>query len=723
MLNPHHHESLITSKRSNLRRRERFISQACSCFLASVLFISTAIPAARARGQACAHANPTVIIAPAVQSGFAGQQLTYGVTVVNNDSAGCGPSTFLVMATFPEAGFVHTPDCFRVTLSPGQSGSRNVVIKSPPNSCGGPKTFREVATNETVAGFSGSADAIFNVTSLGVNCGQGFCVPLAPESNPKQPLDVKLRRALGNNTIPSALATAFFQMARRFQLGLGPDNPIEQAAFAIFQQLSPAVREVLACSVRTFDSLTPDDRNRLFAPELTGLGDQPISQEALARAVANELLRRAGLQAYGDADCVFQERPGVARQLAAIDPGEINFRPRIFRVNGLRTDEFLPRLTLAEYTSDELQQQCQLDAGSQLNCRIQRPPCPGNSRDGVCLRVADVRAGDAVTLEGMNFLNVNATARLSGPVSREVEAHVCGDVRAETSDPRITDSRVRDKLSFKVPEGIPVGVYRIQLIVPNNTGKGGPSEFASGFQFINVLPSPADCFQIAAEELKADDQTNPELSDDEVGLRILTTPFGIDLTPGQIAESNFEFGGLEDGSTRPLNRVLFKQSGVGGVAMSVIGFEIDDRDAFKQQVREFSDAYALVVKGSWGMIADEIGVLAGSVAAALGLGVVWGKVIAEAVALAIKIGIALWAPADLIIEDFTGFTALDLAALVSPGFPIPSAVKYTTDGGIVVTVGPVRKDVEYLERRIYVSGDEGSTYSITLRYNQFLRCP
>jgi hypothetical protein len=75
------------------------------------------------------------------------------------------------MAQFPELGFQHVPDCFRITLRPGETGSREVRIKSSPISCDGPKPFQEVAVNESAPGFLGLANAVFNVTALIPDCG------------------------------------------------------------------------------------------------------------------------------------------------------------------------------------------------------------------------------------------------------------------------------------------------------------------------------------------------------------------------------------------------------------------------------------------------------------------------------------------------------------------------------------------------------------------------
>jgi hypothetical protein len=126
-----------------------------------------------------------------------------------------------------------------------------------------------------------------------------------------------------------------------------------------------------------------------------------------------------------------------------------------------------------------------------------------------------------------------------------------------------------------------------------------------------------------------------------------------------------------------------------------------------------------ILKSNWNAIAGGVGATGGLVALALGLSNAWAAAIASAVTLAINIFVALWAPADLIIEDAAAFTALDLGSLTSANFPAPEARGFTSAGGIDVRIEPVSKGVQYTERREYRSGEEDSEYHVTLRYNRF----
>jgi len=565
----------------------------------------------------------------------------------------------------------------------------------------------------------------------------GDCIPLALGSKPKKSLQEKLLPLLANNQVPSVLAAAFFQTARRFLLGRNPANALETTAFGVLQKLSPDLRRVLACSLQVFDAVPSEIRGQLFAPEISGLGDQPVGPSQLAELVSRELLQRASLEVFGEKDCFTEERPGLARFVSFSD--DVGNPPLlgICRINGLRTNAFKPRLRLSDYTPDELQQQCTLevvDDQAKLNCRVQTENCPGNQVEGTCLRVIEVAQGQAVTLEGYNFFNIDARVRLEakppGTVTREVDAHVCGDETTPLTEIVdgvelvILDCRVQDQMIFRVPEDLPEGIYGITVVLPNNSGNPGFGAVLESFpqQFIQVVPSVTATFQIATERLDAVDETSPSWwGSDEVGIRIIAIPVALDLTPGEITEDNthnFRFGNVDSGDDRDMSRVIFQQSGVGGVALSIIGFEVDNEELYEKQIEDLGAAFEEILKSQWSLIATAVGGAAGTLTAlALGISSAWGTAIAVAITLAIDLAFAYFGRADLIIEDAAAFTALDLATRLSPNFPLPPVLEFTSAGGVDVKVEPVSKDVQYIERRKY-DGDDGSEYHITLRYNR-----
>jgi hypothetical protein len=117
-------------------------------------------------------------------------------------------------------------------------------------------------------------------------------------SKPKRSLQANLLPLLANNQVPSALAAAFIQTAHRFLLGRNPANALETASFRTLRKLSPDLRRVLTCILQTIEAVPPEARDRLFAPEISSLGDQPVEPSHLAELVSNELLQRTSLEVF-----------------------------------------------------------------------------------------------------------------------------------------------------------------------------------------------------------------------------------------------------------------------------------------------------------------------------------------------------------------------------------------------------------------------------------------
>src|SRR3954470_11952675 len=70
----------------------------------------------------------------------------------------------------------------------------------------------------------------------------GQCVPLSIGSKPKQSLRTKLDSLLQNTRVPSAIASGFFQHARRFSAGQAAANPLETEVFSFFRTLPPELK-------------------------------------------------------------------------------------------------------------------------------------------------------------------------------------------------------------------------------------------------------------------------------------------------------------------------------------------------------------------------------------------------------------------------------------------------------------------------------------------------
>lgn len=571
----------------------------------------------------------------------------------------------------------------------------------------------------------------------------GACVPVSLGAKPKQSRRSKLDQLLANNRVPSALGASFFHLTRRYLAGKAPANALEESGFATLRRLPQELKRVLACASDSLDSLGAGERSRLFATGLLPPIDQPLDPAGLALGFAQEIADRVGVRAFDNAACATQEHPGRVRVRPYI-PGEENFDPlvRICRVNGLRTGSYTPPITPGQYTPDELQQRCRvIMEGNEARqvCEVQTSDCPGNTAAGACQRVLEIEAGQGVLLEGVNFSSIDATVRIfandtPGTVLREVPAQVCGDdetpltERIGGQDRLILDCRVHDRLGFQLPADLAPGVYGFQVAVPNLSAHPGHGPvLLSNVEYVGVATPSSARFQIRSESLYARAETSPaSFGSDEVGIRILALPLFPDLSSGEAQLPNggepIRFGDVDTGETRAMDHLLFShQAPILGAALSIRGFEIDGEEAFERQIEDTLDAFIAILKDQLAFVMDHLKE-AGQIATKLagyGLKGLMAAAIAAAVVVAIDVFVALWAPADPIIEDMIGPSVQDLVELTNVDVALPAASEHVTPQGIRVRVTPLEKiPGQYRERREYISDDEDSRYEIVLRYNR-----
>lgn len=552
------------------------------------------------------------------------------------------------------------------------------------------------------------------------------CIPFVDGHKPKEDYRTRLNGLIQKHQMPSVLGALFMNLARRFLQGYEAETEIEENAFAIFQKMSQRNREILECMLQGYEG--DGRKNRFFSSEIEAFGTDAVPVKEAGALLFKELLKRTSVHYFDDPNCFENEHPGLLREKGAAgnDDVSVGTYVNISKINGLRTNDYLPRLTLGEFRDEEFQRVCKPEVQGdtiELNCKPQTSNCVGTSIDGLCLRVQEIMAGDVVLLQGFNYFSINGRVRLlaepPGTTVRELETLVCGDTSIGLTEivngfeQIIADSRVKDQLLFTIPEDLPEGVYRLHVVMPKDDG----SEVISPApQYIRVMPPRTTRFQIATEELKAIRETSPSwLGSDEVGIKILSTAINNAGEIGEIQSNDFRFGDLDSGNTRQMDRVIFDQSNVAGVVIAIIGHEIDNDDLYEKEVEEFHKAFVEVLKSEWKVLVGTIGAAASTIALALGLSSGWAAAIGSVLMLSINSLIALVGRADLLIEDTIALSSLDLAALTSVNFPAPPTVSYNVSHGIEVTVEAVSKDVQYREHRIY---DDDGKYRIRLRYNR-----
>ena len=565
---------------------------------------------------------------------------------------------------------------------------------------------------------------------------EGACVPLGLGCKPKQSKRRKLEKLRARNTAPSALAASFFQTSRRFLAGKAPANDFEQSVYPIFERLSPEARDIMVCAVDSFESTPSDLRNAGVDSHLTADPDTPVDTQTLTAAILREIEQRAAALTFGNADALDAERPGLNR---FFDPGsEEIFESQLLicAVNDLRTASFRPQLTIGDYLPAEIQQHCELVlVGDEIqqNCSVLTGDCPGNTLpDNVCARVPDIANGDAVTVTGVNFMSTDMKVRLkarNGSSTAEVEAHVFGDLSTPLSEDVggatsiVRDCRVKDRLTFVVPEDLPPDIYELQLLLPNTTGIAsfGPT-ILSNVEYVNILPPSTARFQVVAERLRAREETSPQsFGSDEVALTILSAELFPDGTTGSMQTVKRRFDEVDSGSNRTMNDVIFSHSQeIAGMAMSIIGFEVDSERAFRVQIESFEEAFLDYLKRAWEKFKEEITAGVGGLVKLLGLakGII-AVAIAAVITLAVVAVVAYWAPADLIVDDAIGYSAVELTELANANVPSPGFAHFESPQGLDVNLTPLEKGaLTYREFREYVSDEEESRYEIYFRYNR-----
>jgi uncharacterized repeat protein (TIGR01451 family) len=123
----------------------------------------------------CVRATPSATLSPQAQSGAPGSSLTYIVSLANQDSAACGPSTFVMSSAFP-TGWTGNVSPASSTVGAGTIGQATVTVTSAPGAPAG--------TYQTIVSASDSALPVRTTSVVGAYSVTVPCTPNAPGVTP-----------------------------------------------------------------------------------------------------------------------------------------------------------------------------------------------------------------------------------------------------------------------------------------------------------------------------------------------------------------------------------------------------------------------------------------------------------------------------------------------------------------------------------------------------------
>jgi hypothetical protein len=110
----------------------------------------------------CSAMAPTTTAAPATRRGLPGEEVTYNVTVVNNDSVSCGTSIFDVAANVPP-GWSGTVAAPVLVLAPGEQATTTLYVTSSVEATENPYPVEVQLTDPTAPAHDATRTATYEV--------------------------------------------------------------------------------------------------------------------------------------------------------------------------------------------------------------------------------------------------------------------------------------------------------------------------------------------------------------------------------------------------------------------------------------------------------------------------------------------------------------------------------------------------------------------------------
>jgi len=587
---------------------------------------------------------------------------------------------------------------------------------------------------------------------------------------PKQSPNQRLLRLSENIAAPSTLAPVLTHALKRYFLSIDPANDLEQGLFKTFDQMTDSQKEALRKTLKTFEAIPDHLQKRVFNPRFIDLPvDISLSPTEIAEELADEVLKH-GMQF---------EYPRARFSLSGCAPGKIRPKresyapdhfspaltvtPTICSIQGLRRAGFYP--SPERWSDAELMRKCATEGEGdrvRLVCDdyiTWEEGCPDEvNPDGICLRVPTARPGQSVDISGYNFISSDCQVylrRRDDPTQVWLlEACVLGDQETPLRElvagqwVYIADCRVEDHLTFTIPtlrdginEFLP-GDYEIRARVRNPgdyhdiwtaSESMAPEFLESGvWHLIHIVPRADIPYQISLNELICDEETDG-IGSDDVYLRFMV--YGVRIPEESPAPLEIEFDrypapdpwrnkDVDSNESFAINRGLFSNVFPDILAITILGFEVDDEELLEQEIMDFDEAFIYALEYLWAAVGPTI----------VSKGPDWLKDLVDEVgpawsALIIGITIALtlgvaalwatWGPPDPIITDLIVIPAEMMHYLTYPTNPLIEAYNLDTINGIRLNVLPESKLAnDYLETRRYRSEDEDSTYRLRLRYTR-----
>jgi hypothetical protein len=149
----------------------------------------------------CVRANPTVIVSPSSSPAVpAGTTVSYAVTVQNNDSAACPPSSFALQVSAP-TGWSLGAALSSLSLSPAATASTAVQVTSAASAASGAYPITVNATNSADPTYAASTAATYQVSVFSVKASTNQSTYTRPANayvtvrvaNGTSPMDVNLK--------------------------------------------------------------------------------------------------------------------------------------------------------------------------------------------------------------------------------------------------------------------------------------------------------------------------------------------------------------------------------------------------------------------------------------------------------------------------------------------------------------------------------------------------